>query len=137
MYKTPHHNGPAWPGPAHACEQRAPLLSSELWKSGTLSRTGSPQGGEGRCEPAPPPAMQAPAPAAARGAGRPRGHGVFPGRRSRRSCGRRRRTIATRPTSPRPAATRFDTSSVLDDSPVLLNTALSCAIDSDLRCFGL
>jgi len=81
--------------------------------------------------------MRAPAPAAARGAGRPRGHGGFPGRRSRRSCGRRRRTIATRPTSPRPAATRFDTSSVLDDSPVLLNTALSCAIDSDLRCFGL
>ena len=138
MYKTLIIT--ARPGPAQLTRANNELpspLSSELGKSGTLSRTGSPQGGEGRCEPAPPPAMRAPAPAAARGAERPRGHGGFLGRRSRRSCGQRRRTIATRPTSPRPAATRFDTSSVLDDSPVLLNTALSCAIDSDLRCFGL
>uniref|UniRef100_A0A804MSU6 RING-type E3 ubiquitin transferase n=1 Tax=Zea mays TaxID=4577 RepID=A0A804MSU6_MAIZE len=54
--------------------------------------------------------MRAPAPAL--GATHPLGHGGSPGRRSRRSCGRRRRTIATQPTSRRHAATHFGTSSI-------------------------
>jgi len=138
--KNSHHNRPARPGQAHRRCANTKLLPSEF-QSGALRRSAlwnsyrvvrSPQGEE-RCEPA----MRAPAPAPVPGAVLPLGHGGSPGRRSRRSCGRRRRTTATQPTSRRHAATRSGTSSVREHSPVCLKLASPSGIDCDLRCFAL
>ena len=138
MYKTPIIT--ARPGPDRpiaGVRTRSSPRSSQALGALELYRVVRTPQGEERCEQAPPPAMRAPAPGPAPGAVRPLGHGGSPGRRSRRSCGRRRRTTATQPTSQRHAATRFGTSSVREHSPVCVKLASPCGIDCDLRCFAL